>query len=112
MIEPDYIYIMHDDTPADQAKFTAETLRELGIFNYFFAWSGTSSNCNTIENVWPIMKDMISHRIRRCTTNIALHKAIQEEWDAIGPDEIAFMVNSLPERIDAVLAADGGHTRY
>jgi transposase len=101
---------MHDGAPPHRAKFTASVLRELGIFGYFFDWPGNSPDCNPIENVWRIMKDKISRH--RCRTNVALRIAIQEEWDAITSEEIASLVNSLPERVEAVRAVNGGHTKY
>lgn len=58
------------------------------------------------------MKDRIGRRIPRCTTNLTLRAAIQEEWDAISSDEIASMVDSMPERVKAVCDVNGGHTRY
>lgn len=43
------------------------------------------------------MKDRIGRCVPRCTTNVALCAAIQEEWDAISPDEIGSLVNSMLE---------------
>lgn len=59
-----------------------------------------------------IMKDRIGRRIPRQTTNVLLQVAIQEEWDAITSEEIAAMVNSIPDRVAAVMTVFGGHTRY
>lgn len=58
------------------------------------------------------MKDRIGRQVPHCTTNESLRAAIQEEWDAIGSDEIASKVDSMSERIEAVRAVNGGHTRH
>jgi hypothetical protein len=58
------------------------------------------------------MKDRIGCRVPRCTTNASLRIAIQEEWDAISPEEISSLVNSMPERVEAVRHVLGGHTKY
>lgn len=58
------------------------------------------------------MKDRIGRRIPRPTTNILLRVAIQEEWDAITNEEIAAMVDSMPQRVAAVMTVLGGHTCY
>lgn len=58
------------------------------------------------------MKDRIGRRVPRPTTNVLLRAAIQEEWDAITSDEISSMIDSMPDRIAAVMAVFGGHTRY
>ncbi|KAF8245688.1 hypothetical protein K440DRAFT_686649, partial [Wilcoxina mikolae CBS 423.85] len=39
-------------------------------------------------------------------------QALLEEWDRITPEDILKYVNSMPQRIKAVLEADGGHTRW
>lgn len=82
------------------------------LHNYTNNIIDSSPNCNPIENVWRIMKDRIGRRVPRCTTNASLRAAIQEEWDAIESDEIASKVDSMPERIEAVHAVNGGHTRF
>lgn len=58
------------------------------------------------------MKDRIGRRTPRPTTNITFRAAIQEEWNAITAEEIALMVNSMPDRVMAVMNVQGGHTRY
>ncbi|KAH0610558.1 uncharacterized protein H6S33_012085 [Morchella sextelata] len=78
----DYVYIMHDGAPPHRAKFTTNVLEELGA------------------------------RTPKCTTNISLRAAIEEEWNAISPEEIASLINTLPERVEAVRAVRGGHTKY
>jgi hypothetical protein len=39
-------------------------------------------------------------------------QAAKEEWDQITEEEISRLVDSMPERIEAVIAASGGHTRW
>jgi len=38
--------------------------------------------------------------------------AIQEEWDNISSQDLELLLQSMPERVQAVLAANGGHTRF
>jgi len=38
--------------------------------------------------------------------------AVQEAWDQIDPNQILDYVDSMPDRIQAVIAANGGHTRW
>lgn len=55
------------------------------------------------------MKQTIYSRIPRPTNNSDMLLAIQEEWDKISSEKIYRMVASMPECIQAVLDADGGH---
>ncbi|KAI5850546.1 hypothetical protein DFP73DRAFT_615679, partial [Morchella snyderi] len=87
-------------------------LRESGILDYFFAWPGSSPDYSPIENIWRIMKDRIGHRVPRPTTNSSLRVAVQGEWDTITSEQIASLVDSMPERVAAVISANGGHTLY
>lgn len=108
----DYVYLQQDNASPHRAKYTRKVLADLGMLGYFLDWPASSPDLNPIEQVWRLMKDRIYCRVPRPTTNIALHIAIQEEWDAITSEEIASLVNSMPERIQAVEQVRGGHTRY
>ena len=108
----DYIYLQQDGAPAHRAKHTTSILRELKMQEYFFDWPANSPDLNSIEHVWRLMKQRIQRRSPHPTTNPVLQQAIHEEWEAITSAEIASMVDSMPLRIQAVLAARGGHTEY
>jgi hypothetical protein len=41
-----------------------------------------------------------------------LIEAIREEWDALEPDDYVEFILSMPDRVQAVLAANGGQTKY
>lgn len=37
---------------------------------------------------------------------------VQRLWEEIADEEFEYLVATMPERIAAVIAANGGHTRY
>jgi len=39
-------------------------------------------------------------------------QAIREEWEGISEAHLLRFVDSMPERIQAIIAASGGHTRW
>lgn len=69
-----------------------------------------SPDLNPIENIW----DELDRRIRKnkITCKKDLKKALVEEWDKIGSDETTNLISSMPKRIQAVLDANGGPTKY
>jgi len=71
-----------------------------------------SPDVNPIESVWNILKGRIYERKPRPTTYEAIYAAIQEEWDNLEPDDYAELILSMPSRVEAVLKANGGHTKY
>ena len=69
-------------------------------------------NLNLIENVWGVLKDRLDARRPRVSGKEEMMIAIQEEWDHITEERILAFVNTMPQRIQAVIAANGGHTRW
>ena len=73
-------------------------------------WPPNSYDLNPIENVWGILKARI--RARNPQDRNELWAIAREEWEAIPQETINECINSMPERILAVLRARGGRTRY
>jgi hypothetical protein len=59
-----------------------------------------------------MLKRRIFRRVPRPTTIPDMRQAIAEEWADISDDRVIAIVESMPERVQAVIAANGGHTRY
>jgi hypothetical protein len=38
--------------------------------------------------------------------------ALEKEWDNLKPDDYAELILSMPDRVEAVLKANGGYTKY
>ena len=72
----------------------------------------TSPDLNPIENLWAIVKKR--PRKHNCTTKTELTTAILQTW--FENPEIQNicknMVDSMPNRVQKVIAALGGHTKY
>ena len=41
-----------------------------------------------------------------------LWERVQKEWDNIGAEECRKLIESMPRRVEAVVKAKGGHTKY
>ena len=74
-------------------------------------WPAQSPDLNPIENMWKILKDevQIKHHPKSADE---MKAALQLAWQAVPGDKLEALVESMPERIAAVLAAKGGSTRW
>ena len=75
-------------------------------------WPPSSPDLNPIENIWTLLKHRINQINPRPSSRAEVKTAIIEEWNKITVKEIQKVVDSLPQRIQAVLDASGGHTRW
>ena len=75
-------------------------------------WPAKSPDLNPIENVWGLMKRRISRRLTNEHTLNDLRAMVLEEWERIPLQTIRRCISSMRRRAEAVIAADGGHTRY
>ncbi|KAF8440132.1 hypothetical protein BGX38DRAFT_1097319 [Terfezia claveryi] len=79
------------------------------VWNHSFA---SSPDLNSIEAIWRKIKARLNKRADRATTAEAVCRRIQEKWAMLTKGEILELVDSIQDRIKAVIAASGGHTRY
>ena len=72
-------------------------------------WPANSPDLNPIENLWKQLKDNIqSHKVFPRNIN-ELKSALRKEWDNL---DYSYFEASMPQRINAVLEAKGGPTKY
>ena len=75
-------------------------------------WPACSPDMNPIEHAWDALGRAISERDNIPQTLQELAQALTEEWDALPTDNINRLVDSMPRRLNALIRARGGHTRY
>jgi PHD/YefM family antitoxin component YafN of YafNO toxin-antitoxin module len=102
--------LIEDGTAAHRAKTTSETYKRLRITK--IKWLASSPDLNPIENVWRLLKARLRKRANRLHTLEAMKHAIQEEWEALHLEDYLHYIRSMPERVQAVIAARGGHTKW
>ena len=106
-IASDFVF-QHDNDPKHKARLTREYLRKEGW--EVLEWPSYSPDCNPIEHLWEQEDRQIPKRLRTrfSTFNDVLH----DEWKAIEQSVLQKLVHSMPERLEAVYLAKGGHTRF
>jgi transposase len=109
MIILDCNLFMQDSAPCHVSKASMEWFRRHKIQT--LEWPGNSPDLNPIENVWRKVKDLVGKRM--ATSLPELETAIKSVWTTeITPEYCAACVNSMPSRVQAVLDAKGGPTKY
>lgn len=104
-------YFMQDGAPCHKAKSVLEWLRERGI--RLLEWPGNSPDMNPIENIWEIVKRRINAD-ETITTKQRLIEKLINVWnhDLEVKEHIKSCVESMCHRIEAVIKAKGGVTKY
>ena len=75
-------------------------------------WVAQSPDLNPIENLWNHLDRQVRKRKPLPQTKQDLITAIQEEWSNISLEKLQNLIMSLPHRIEAVIKAKGGNTKY
>jgi hypothetical protein len=82
-------------------------------------WPPYSPDLNPIEHVWKRLKEMV-FEMHPELTNVAgdepareaLGNALREAWDAIPQEFFDRLIETMENRVKAVIKADGWHTKY
>lgn len=69
-----------------------------------------SPDLNIIEHLWAYVKSKL--RGQRFGSKVELWYYIRNTWRQISPTILRDLVESMPRRVQAVIAANGGPTRY
>ena len=69
-----------------------------------------SPDLNVIENLWSILDAGV--RTRKISNAQDLQAALEAAWADISPNLTRHLVDSMPRRLQAVIEANGMHTKY
>ena len=103
-------YFQHDGAPCHRVRAVSDFLRNERI-QVLTPWPGSSPDMNPIENCWAVLKRKIA---QRCSASLAdLKKNILEMWTTeMTPEYCQKLINSMPSRIERVIAAKGQSIKY
>jgi hypothetical protein len=114
----DTFLFMHDNAPCHTAKKVEQffKLRRIPIMK----WPAQSPDLNPIENLWVDFKEQFHkafvlaglHVSARADVTKRVKELLKEVWANQGRDMIMKLVESMPRRVAAVIAAKGDITKY
>lgn len=101
---------MQDNARPHTAQIVFDYLQEVGITR--MEWPARSPDLNPIEHAWDELGRRVRQRNPPPITLRDMKLALIEEWQNIPQHRLRNLVESMPNRITAVLRARGGNTKY
>jgi hypothetical protein len=103
------LFVMQDNARSHTSKSTRAWFERHNI--PLFPHPPKSPNLIPIELVWHLLKHNLQNCEQQPTNEQELKQAVLEAWDAITAEEIDRQMH-MESRMQAVIAANGGPTRY
>ena len=105
-----HMILMQDNATSHSARATRQYLSANNV--QVMDWPARSPDLNPIEHVW----DLLDRRLRNARnppqTVAALRQEVVRQWNLLAQNEIRRYIGSMRRRCQAVIQAEGGHTRY
>ena len=102
------ITLQQDNARPHVGRVTLEYLHAMGI--EILEWPANSSDLSVVEHLWDELR--VQKRPRQLQTLQELREALLEEWDNIPQDVIRKLVESMRDRCEVVIAANGRVTLF
>ncbi|GFW91570.1 transposable element Tcb2 transposase [Trichonephila clavipes] len=100
---PEAIF-QQDNARPHTARVAQDFLRHF----HTLPWPARSTDLSPVEHVW----DQLKRQMPSCHSVHDLELASQVLWAHLPQDNIRCLINSMPDRVVACIAAGGGPTRY
>jgi transposase len=106
-----YKYLfMHDNAPIHVSGSTKAYMLQNKI--PILEWPPQSPDLNPIENIWAIIKADLNSYACSAKNGNALIQRVEEAWLKIDKCVWKNLIASMPKRMEAVINAKGGPTKY
>ena len=102
---------MQDNAPGHKAASTRRLLEQAGVS--IISWPAFSPDLNPIETVWNKLKDWLGQRYpdHKCSYE-ELRRRVQEAWEAIEEGLLQEIMDTMHQRCQDVIEANGMYTKW
>lgn len=103
-------FFMHDSAPCHKARSVTEFLEQKNV--KILQWPGNSPDMNPIENLWEMTKRELGNYL--IANKEELISKLNQVWNQSEKlkESVKSCINSMPDRIKALIAAKGCVTKY
>ena len=102
--------IIMEDNASVHKKVCIPARETLGMMT--LDWPPNSPDLNPIENIQSYMKDVIARDYAEVSSAQEMKIIVKRMWDHFMDEEWDKLIESMPERMEAVIAAGGGSTGF
>ena len=75
-------------------------------------WPAQSPDLDPIEHLWDYAKKRLKEYLTPPKGVWKIWKRVEEVWNNIPPEVCQNLIESMPRRLEAVIKAKGGNTKY
>ena len=103
-------YFQQDNDPKHTSKKATKWFEDNNII--VLGWPAQSPDLNPIEHLWVYLKRKLQEYPKPPKGVHELWERVEKEWNKIPPETCQNLIASMPRRLQAVIRAKGGHTKY